>query len=143
MVTQPANKARKKGDSNAASGAPTSVAAEPPAAASPGPVSITTLLEMDGSSPDAHLMTWAAQMKAYVDTMLMHFLSKHQANLIRVAIPHQRIEGNLSGGSIDRSIARSFSRLLHRWIVYRGNCKVDWSLVESLCGSVARSIDVC
>ena len=53
---------------------------------------------MHGPSPDAYLTTWAAQMKAYVDPTLISFLNKHQAHLIRGAIPHQRIEGIFSGG---------------------------------------------
>jgi len=85
-------------ESNAASGAPTSLPTEPLATAPPGLVSIATLLEMHGPSPDAYLTTWAAQMKAYVGPTLISFLNKHQAHLIRGAIPHQRIEGNLLGG---------------------------------------------
>ena len=58
----------------AASGAAEPVATQILSPASPGPVSITQLLEMNtgqGLSTDAYLSRWAAQMKAYVDVQLV------------------------------------------------------------------------
>ena len=65
--------------------------------ASPGPVSITQLLELQsgqGLSMEEYLSTWAAQMKAYVDFELMSFLEENQSNSIRFAMHQQHVNGS-------------------------------------------------
>ena len=81
----------------AASGAAKGVAIASVRPASPGPVSITQLLELQSGqrlSMEEHLSTWAAQMKAYVDFEIIAFLKTHQANSIRFAMHHQHVNGS-------------------------------------------------
>ena len=84
-ATASASEAEEGTEEDAASGASEPVATDVGAAASPGPVSITHLLEMNtrqGQTTDAYLTTYASQMKAYVDRRLMSFLKEHQSNSI-------------------------------------------------------------
>ena len=118
----------------AASGALAIVVPQPLAAAPvvavlapPGPVSITTLLEMDARSGQGHaayLTKWAAQMKLYVDTTLISFLTKRQANISftvptsPLLIPPLQISDAASGAKLTafrevmnyENLKRSFSQ---------------------------------
>ena len=105
------------------------VATEPSALAPapPWPVSITTLLEMDARSGQGHaayLTKWAAQMKLYVDTTLISFLAKRQANISftvptsPLLIPPLQISDAASGAKLTafrevmnyENLKRSFSQ---------------------------------
>ena len=81
----------------AASGASPPVASQVPSGLSPGPLSITQLLEMNtkiGRSTDAFVAVWAQQMKEYVNPEIMPFLKVNAAHSIRFAMHHQHMNGS-------------------------------------------------
>ena len=84
----------------AASGAAKGVATEIVGPASPGPVSIAQLLELQSGqalSIEEYLSKWAAEMKAYVDFELMSFRKFYS---LRDASTACRREPRLGSGSL-------------------------------------------